>query len=151
MYKTKAYSAASATSPLAHTTIPRRDPTEHDVQIEILFCGICHSDLHSVRNEWSEFNPTVYPIVPGHRRAVSGEAGADAGPMSSTALAQAQAELKTVLDDPKHTKAEVDEKITTVRKARESARANLVEAQRDLMRLLTPTQQAVMVSLGYLE
>jgi uncharacterized zinc-type alcohol dehydrogenase-like protein len=66
MYKTKAYSAASATSPLAHTTIPRRDPTEHDVQIEILFCGICHSDLHSVRNEWSEFNPTVYPIVPGH-------------------------------------------------------------------------------------
>ena len=66
MYKTKAYSAASATSPLAHTTIPRRDPTERDVQIEILFCGICHSDLHSVRNEWSEFNPTVYPIVPGH-------------------------------------------------------------------------------------
>jgi uncharacterized zinc-type alcohol dehydrogenase-like protein len=36
------------------------------VQIEILFCGICHSDLHSVRNEWSEFMPTVYPIVPGH-------------------------------------------------------------------------------------
>jgi uncharacterized zinc-type alcohol dehydrogenase-like protein len=44
----------------------RREPTEHDVQIEILFCGICHSDLHSVRNEWSEFMPTVYPIVPGH-------------------------------------------------------------------------------------
>jgi len=66
MYKAKAYSAASATSPLAHTTIPRRDPTENDVQIEILFCGICHSDLHSVRNEWSEFMPTVYPIVPGH-------------------------------------------------------------------------------------
>jgi alcohol dehydrogenase (NADP+) len=66
MYKTRAYSAASATSPLASTTIPRRDPTDHDVQIEILFCGICHSDLHSVRNEWSEFMPTVYPIVPGH-------------------------------------------------------------------------------------
>ena len=66
MYKTKAYSAASATSPLASTTIPRRDPTERDVQIEILFCGICHSDLHSVRDEWSEFMPTVYPIVPGH-------------------------------------------------------------------------------------
>jgi uncharacterized zinc-type alcohol dehydrogenase-like protein len=46
--------------------IARRDPTEHDVQIEILFCGICHSDLHAVRNEWSEFMPTVYPIVPGH-------------------------------------------------------------------------------------
>ena len=66
MYNTKAYSAASATSPLASTRITRRDPTEHDVQIEILFCGICHSDLHSVRNEWSEFMPTVYPIVPGH-------------------------------------------------------------------------------------
>jgi D-arabinose 1-dehydrogenase-like Zn-dependent alcohol dehydrogenase len=66
MYNTKAYSATSATSPLAGTRIARRDATEHDVQIEILFCGICHSDLHSVRNEWSEFMPTVYPIVPGH-------------------------------------------------------------------------------------
>jgi len=66
MYKTKAYSAASAISPLAHTTIPRRDPTPHDVQIEILFCGICHSDLHQVRNEWQAFMPTVYPCVPGH-------------------------------------------------------------------------------------
>jgi alcohol dehydrogenase (NADP+) len=66
MYKTKAYSAASATSPLASTTIPRRDPTDRDVQIEISYCGICHSDLHSVRNEWSSVMPTVYPIVPGH-------------------------------------------------------------------------------------
>ena len=66
MKKAKAYSAASATAPMASTTIPRRDANENDVQIEILFCGICHSDLHSVRNEWSEFMPTVYPIVPGH-------------------------------------------------------------------------------------
>jgi alcohol dehydrogenase (NADP+) len=65
-YNAKAYSAASATSPLASTAIKRRDPTERDVQIEILFCGICHSDLHSVRNEWSEFMATNYPIVPGH-------------------------------------------------------------------------------------
>jgi uncharacterized zinc-type alcohol dehydrogenase-like protein len=65
-YNAKAYSAASATSQLASTTIPRRGPTEHDVQIEILFCGICHSDLHQVRNEWSGVMPTVYPIVPGH-------------------------------------------------------------------------------------
>src|SRR5688572_30600651 len=63
MYNANAYSAASATSPLARTTIPRRDPSEHDVQIEILFSGICHSDLHMVRSEWSG---TVYPIVPGH-------------------------------------------------------------------------------------
>jgi len=66
MYNAKAYSAVSATSPLAPTTIPRRDPTENDVQIEVLFCGICHSDLHQVRNEWSEVMPTVYPCVPGH-------------------------------------------------------------------------------------
>jgi uncharacterized zinc-type alcohol dehydrogenase-like protein len=66
MYKTKAYSAASATSRLASTTITRREPTDRDVQIEILYCGICHSDLHSVRNEWSAFMATNYPIVPGH-------------------------------------------------------------------------------------
>ncbi len=66
MYNAKAYSAASATSPLASTKITRRDPTAHDVQIDILFCGICHSDLHQVRNEWSGVVPTVYPCVPGH-------------------------------------------------------------------------------------
>ena len=66
MYKAKAYSATSATSPLASATIQRRDPTDQDVQIEILFCGICHSDLHQVRNEWSGVMPTVYPCVPGH-------------------------------------------------------------------------------------
>jgi uncharacterized zinc-type alcohol dehydrogenase-like protein len=62
----KAYSATSPTSPLAPAQIKRRDLTEHDVEIEILFCGICHSDIHQVRNEWKEFAPTVYPIVPGH-------------------------------------------------------------------------------------
>jgi uncharacterized zinc-type alcohol dehydrogenase-like protein len=66
MYNAKAYAAASAISPLALTSIPRREPTESDVQIEILFCGVCHSDLHQVRNEWSEVMPTVYPCVPGH-------------------------------------------------------------------------------------
>jgi len=66
MYKSKAYSAASATSPLASTTITRRDPTPSDVQIEILYCGICHSDLHTVRDEWHSMMPTAYPCVPGH-------------------------------------------------------------------------------------
>jgi uncharacterized zinc-type alcohol dehydrogenase-like protein len=63
MNQTKAYSAASATSLLASTTIPRRDPTERDVQIEILFCGICHSDLHQSRDDWEG---SLYPMVPGH-------------------------------------------------------------------------------------
>ena len=66
MFKAKAYSVASATSPLAATTIPRREPTERDVQIDILFCGVCHSDLHTVRNEWSSVMQTTYPCVPGH-------------------------------------------------------------------------------------
>jgi alcohol dehydrogenase (NADP+) len=66
MYKSKAYSAASATAPLVSTSISRRDPTERDVQIDILFCGICHSDYHQVRSEWKDSIPTVYPIVPGH-------------------------------------------------------------------------------------
>ncbi len=66
MYKSKAYAAPSATSPLSGMTITRREPTPHDVQIEILFCGICHSDLHTVRDEWHSLMPTVYPCVPGH-------------------------------------------------------------------------------------
>ena len=66
MYNAKAFSAASATSPLASTTIQRREPTANDVQIEILYCGICHSDLHYARDEWHDVFPTVYPCVPGH-------------------------------------------------------------------------------------
>ncbi len=66
MFKAKAYSASSASSPLSLDSIPRREPSERDVQIEILFCGICHSDLHTVRNEWSSVMPTTYPCVPGH-------------------------------------------------------------------------------------
>jgi uncharacterized zinc-type alcohol dehydrogenase-like protein len=66
MYNAKAYAATSPTSPLAHTTIQRRDPNDQDVQIEVLFCGVCHSDLHMVRNEWSSLMATPYPIVPGH-------------------------------------------------------------------------------------
>lgn len=66
MANAKAFSAASSSSPLAQTTIVRREPTATDVQIEILFCGICHSDLHTVRNEWSSVMQTNYPCVPGH-------------------------------------------------------------------------------------
>ena len=63
MSTARAYSADSATSPLAPTTVTRREPTPRDVEIQILFCGICHSDLHYARDEW---HGTVYPCVPGH-------------------------------------------------------------------------------------
>jgi alcohol dehydrogenase (NADP+) len=62
----EAFAASSATSGLAPLTIARREPGPHDVQIEIQYCGVCHSDLHQVRNEWAEFMPTVYPCIPGH-------------------------------------------------------------------------------------
>jgi uncharacterized zinc-type alcohol dehydrogenase-like protein len=61
--KSRAYAAQSATSGLAPFGIQRRDLLAGDVAIEILFCGVCHSDLHQVRNEW---HGTTYPIVPGH-------------------------------------------------------------------------------------
>ena len=59
----KAYGAQSATSPIAPLDINRRAPGAHDVQIEILYCGICHSDIHQARNEWGG---SIYPMVPGH-------------------------------------------------------------------------------------
>lgn len=63
MTKTKSYAALDAASPLVPFEIQRRDPGPEDVQIEILYCGVCHSDLHTARNEWHN---TIYPSVPGH-------------------------------------------------------------------------------------
>jgi alcohol dehydrogenase (NADP+) len=63
MPATKAYGAESATTPIVALTIERREPKPHDVQVEILYCGVCHSDLHFARNDWGM---SVYPIVPGH-------------------------------------------------------------------------------------
>src|ERR1700709_2591565 len=63
MPNTQAYAAHSATTPLAPYSFDRRDPGPKDVQIQILFCGVCHSDLHASRSEWEG---TVYPLVPGH-------------------------------------------------------------------------------------
>jgi uncharacterized zinc-type alcohol dehydrogenase-like protein len=63
MYPTKAYAAQSATSPLAPFSFERRDPGPADLQLDILFCGVCHSDLHTARGEWGG---TTFPCVPGH-------------------------------------------------------------------------------------
>src|SRR5258708_5842957 len=65
-FPAKSFAAQSATSGLAAHPIVRREPLPSDVQIEILYCGVCHSDLHQARNEWQEMMPTVYPCVPGH-------------------------------------------------------------------------------------
>jgi uncharacterized zinc-type alcohol dehydrogenase-like protein len=63
MFKAIGYAAHDANSPLVPFSFERRDPGPHDIQIEILFSGICHSDLHQVRNDWSN---SLYPMVPGH-------------------------------------------------------------------------------------
>ncbi len=75
MFACVGFAAASATAPLARTTLQRRDPGPTDVRIDILYCGVCHSDLHTARDEWGG---TVYPCIPGHEivgRVV--EAGAE--------------------------------------------------------------------------
>jgi alcohol dehydrogenase (NADP+) len=66
MINAKSYAAASPTTPLAPFTLSRRAPLPSDIQIEILFCGVCHSDLHQSRDEWHSVAPTTYPCVPGH-------------------------------------------------------------------------------------
>ena len=64
MPSVKAYGAAASTAPIAPLTIERRSIRPADVQVEILYCGVCHSDIHTARNEWG--GSTVYPVVPGH-------------------------------------------------------------------------------------
>lgn len=63
MTQVKAYAATSATSGLRESSIERREPGAHDVAIDIEFCGLCHSDVHTIRSEWG---PAKYPLVPGH-------------------------------------------------------------------------------------
>ncbi len=63
MPQTSAFGASAADKPLASLAIERREPGSSDVAIEILYCGVCHSDLHTVRGEWGQ---KEWPIVPGH-------------------------------------------------------------------------------------
>src|SRR5687767_3691331 len=75
MLKTPAYAAADPQAALAPLTIDRREPGPRDVLIDILYCGVCHSDIHQARDEWGG---SIYPMVPGHEivgrvAAVGGE------------------------------------------------------------------------------
>ena len=63
MIASKGYAAQTPTSDLAPWEFERRDVGEHDIQIEIMFCGVCHSDLHQIKNDWF---PGIFPMVPGH-------------------------------------------------------------------------------------
>ena len=63
MLQTRGFAAKSASTPLEPFTFQRREPGEHDVQIDILYCGVCHSDIHQVRDEWGG---ATFPMVPGH-------------------------------------------------------------------------------------
>ena len=63
MIATKGYAAQNEKTPLAPWTFERREVGPHDVQFDILFCGVCHSDLHQIRNDWF---PGIFPMVPGH-------------------------------------------------------------------------------------
>lgn len=63
MRSVNAYAAQNATTPLAPFNIERREPEDFDVHVEILYCGVCHSDLHQIRDEWGG---AIFPMVPGH-------------------------------------------------------------------------------------
>src|SRR5262245_61494851 len=65
-YTARAYAAQSPTSGMGAISIPRRTSQPKDVQIEILYCGICHSDVHFMRNEFANIMPSTYPCIPGH-------------------------------------------------------------------------------------
>ena len=63
MFSVKGFAAQNETTPLAPFSFERKEPGDHDVLIDILFCGVCHSDIHQVRNEWGN---SIFPMVPGH-------------------------------------------------------------------------------------
>lgn len=63
MKAVKSYAAQAADQPLGPWSMDRREPADDDVEIQILYCGVCHSDIHTARNEWGR---TTYPVVPGH-------------------------------------------------------------------------------------
>jgi hypothetical protein len=109
--------------------------------------------INATDEEWKVLGPKFQKLLSA-RRLLNADDVRPAGPFGggeNSALTQAQAELKATLADPKHTKEEVGEKIAAVRKARQTARASLEAAQKDLLQLLTAQQEATLKDLGYLE
>ena len=111
--------------------------------------------------EWKVIGPKIQKVISA-RRILTADAptanpfGPQFGPPGfdspgTNIITQAQAELQAVLKDPKHTKKEVEEKVAAVRKARQKARAELEAAHKDLLQMVTSSQEAVLVGLGYLE
>jgi Spy/CpxP family protein refolding chaperone len=107
--------------------------------------------LDATDEEWKVISTKLQKVISA-RQALTGAGGGFGIPGGGTSrVGQARAELKTVLDDPKHTPAEVTDHIAAVRKAQQQARADLDAAQKDLVQMLTARQEAVLVSLGYLD
>jgi uncharacterized zinc-type alcohol dehydrogenase-like protein len=100
MFAANAFSAGSATSPLAAPTTSRRDLGPRDLRADTLLCGVCHSDLHYARNESKDIMPTVYPRVPGHeivgRVASVGPAVRDSGDDRLLRRAQHHADVEVI-------------------------------------------------------
>jgi Spy/CpxP family protein refolding chaperone len=111
--------------------------------------------LGATDEEWKVISTKLQKVISA--RQVLNSDPRSAGPFvgfggpATNVIAQAQSELKTVLDDPKHTRAEMEQHVQAVRKARQKARADLDAAQKDLLPLLTASQEAMLVSLGYLD
>ncbi len=110
--------------------------------------------LGATDEEWKVISPKIQKVISARQVLTSegggGFGGGFGGPTGS-GITQAQADLKATLDDPKHTNKDVEEKIAAVRKARQKARDDLAATQKDLQEMLTKTQAAVLLSLGYIE
>ena len=116
--------------------------------------GDVQKRLAASDEEWKVILPKIEKVAAARQvltPEVRGGGFGFGGPGGSNIVSQAQADLRAVLDDPKHTRAEVEEKVAAVRKARLKARAELEAAQKDLLQMVTSMQEAVLISLGCLE
>jgi hypothetical protein len=113
--------------------------------------------LDATDEEWKIIGKKLQKVIAARQALSPDSRGTDSGfggfggPPGVSRITQAQTELKTVLNDPMHTKAEVEDQVAAVRKARQQARADLDAAQKDLVLMLTARQESILVSLGLLD